>query len=482
MGTPHTCVLLCLDTLFDVTQEFKSEKGSRHNDQRKQSILKLCKLIESGNLLVYVPPAVVSAFHSAMNSYHGEQSAFQSVEHLLRFANCDLDLEFNSILRKANAVGRNVENTDLYETISLVCAEAVNARAFIAQDTEEYLRIANAFDGGFKIPILDVGTFITWHTNLESSSSRDEGTICVFTPQYEMKKLPRGATAVDFAYQIHTKVGDRCIKALIRGKEIPLDRPLQGGEVIEIVKGTEVTANEAWLKFVVTSLAKRNIHRAIKRESTQRGWQRIKEVLEGNLRSYHQVLTAIAEQRHCHPNDLAAQVGTEELSIEVLRGLIHKVQVQQLAVLPVWIGSGSQWRLASCCNPLPGDPAIGVVAGNRPIRIHHLDCPNVKAIASAAQHPIDWEADRYSVQLQLTIRNTTDIIRTILNHLAKDDITPDFRGFTPLPDGRAKLAIGFESITRQELDEVCTKIQSIPNVEEKKLTRVMMHKESSLSL
>lgn len=484
MGIPHTRVLLCLDTLFDVVEEFKSESGDWYNGQRKQDTLKLCKLIKSGNLLVYVPPALVSVYHAAINNLYGGRVASHSVEHLLRFANCDLELDFHSILRKANAVVHQVEDADLYEVIGLVCAEALNAHAFIAQKPEEYGRVAAAFEefGGFKIPVLDTSTFIRWYTNQESSSPRDESTICVFTPQFEMKRLPRGATAVDFAYQIHTKVGDRCIKALNLGKEIPLDSPLQNGEFIEIVKGTEVTANAAWLKFVVTSLAKRNIQRAIKRETHQRGWQRIKEALEGNLRFYRQALDTIAEQRHCHANDLAVQVGSGELSIEALLKLIHELQVQQLTTPPDWIGVGSQWRLASCCNPLPGDPAIGLIAGNRPMRIHRMDCPNVQAIVPNARHLIDWKADRYSIQLQLTIKNTKDIIRTILNRLAKDDITPDFRGFTPISDGRAKIAIGLNFISRQELDEVCAKIQAIPDVEDKKLTRVMIHQESRLLL
>ena len=479
MGLLPWRVLLCLETLTDVFlqpgSDHKSVRGK--NKRTGKEIRNLRKLIESGKLVVYVPPTLVSVFHLFITENHGRKAATKSVERLLSLANCDLDLDYNNILRRSNIASQGVDDVYLYELMCLACADALGADFFIARNPREYRQMVDSnftVFGDFRVHILNVSTAVNNRMKLESAHTEDEDIIHVLTPQYSMFVLPRGATPIDFAYRIHTKVGDRCVKALIRGEEVPLNRPLQNGEVVEIVKGTEKVPDVAWLNFAITPHAKRSIQRALKQANVRKGWEVIKAHMERQVRSYRRSLADLAAKRHCSPHDFAFQVGSGELRVEDLEQLIHELQAQQLDEQPSFIGADGRWQIASCCNPLPGDAAIGVVVGNRPVRVHRVGCTNVQLLSDDKRIAITWDSDRYTIQLQIIINNVPDIIRAILNKLADNAIEPDFRGFVPISDGMTRITVIASDITREQLDRVMIEIQAFPNIQEIKVTKVIV--------
>jgi TGS domain len=479
MGFKPWRVLLCLETLTDVflhpDLNHKSARGK--NKQPGKEIRNLQKLIESGKLVVYVPPTLVSVFHLLVTEEHGRKVAAKSVERLLSLANCDLDLDYSNVLRKANTVSQVKDDIYFYDLVCLTCADTLGVNCFIARNPKESRKIVDdnfAVFGDFSVHILDVRTAVK-RMKLESANTGDRDIIHVLTPQYRLIELPRGATPIDFAYTIHTKVGDRCVKALIRGEEVPLNRPLQDGEVVEIVKGAEKLPDKEWLDFAITPLAKRNIQRALKQANIRKGWEIIKTQMEGRVRSYRRALADLAAKRHCSTDDFAAQVGGGELSIEDLRQLIDEFQAQQLEEQPSLISANSRWQLASCCNPLPGDAAIGVVVGNRPVRVHRLNCVNVKSLSDEKRLDITWDSDSYTIQLQITIKNVPDVIRAILNKLADCSVVSDFRGFVPISDGMARVTVVANKIGRGQLDRVMTEVQSFSNVQEIKVAKVVVN-------
>ena len=440
-------VLMCLRTLHDLVQQ--PERGRFSSSSRfKQRIAELKFLqesIDSGKILVYVPPVLLAFIHFAIRSEYELEEATVCLQKLLGFVVCNLDIDYDSILKKANASTHNLGDADLYDVICLACAEALNADAFITESVVDFRKIVDSnyreFPD-FNVRIMNVKEFIQDRTRAETQYVTDKNAIYVFTPQLTEIKLPRGATPIDFAYKIHTKLGDRCVKALVKGVEVSLDHPLQDGDIVEIIKGQADCLNSTWLDFAITAEAKRSIHRGIKRITTANGWEAIKQAFENNIRIYRKSLEDVASGMNCSTDDIAFQIGTGVLSIEELKELVNQYATKQVISEPrkPLLGTGERgWSLASCCNPLPGDSIIGVAgSGHRPLRIHISNCPTVAKIGSENLWSVSWNSERHTIHLQIIIKNTSDAIRAILNRLAEYSISADFRGFYMMDNETAK--------------------------------------------
>ncbi len=229
--------------------------------------------------------------------------------------------------------------------------------------------------------------------------------IYVFTPKGDLKVLPRGATPVDFAFEIHTEIGLRCIGAKVNGRIVPLDYKLRTGDQVEIITGKHRSPSKDWEKFVVTSKAKAQIRKYINEEKRRlvdvgkEIWdKKIKrakihinddELLKivrdlykfDNLSKFYlaiaedgvdvsEVIKRI-EEKQKHKDTLAKQV--EEKRENIVEEIIkpHKV------ITIDGTGSNLLYTFAKCCNPVPGDKIIGFVTRGEGIKIHRKDCVNV---------------------------------------------------------------------------------------------------------
>jgi GTP pyrophosphokinase len=248
-----------------------------------------------------------------------------------------------------------------------------------------------------------------------------------FTPRGDLIALPRGATPVDFAYEVHSQVGDQCVGAKINGQIKPLRTPLQNGDQVEIITARGGTPNPQWERFVVTGKARARIRRfvhaeqrktqqaegraAIAKAFRQEGLEFSERVVEPALKALKQPgfeeLCAAVASGAVSPRDVLHAVYPE------LRGPPRAADAMPLArsrprAVPqgatkggrrdVAMGisglvAGMQVNFAGCCHPLPGDRIVGIVTTGRGVTVHKADCANLSGFAESPERflDIDWD-------------------------------------------------------------------------------------------
>src|SRR5574341_1530341 len=230
--------------------------------------------------------------------------------------------------------------------------------------------------------------------------------VYVFTPHGDVKELPQGSTPVDFAYSVHTDVGNQCVGAKVNGKIVPLKHELHNGDKIEIVTQTGHTPSRDWLKFVKTSKARTRIKAWLKTEERRRSILLGRELLEKELRKHDlspskvfkaEELPAVAnELSHNTIDDLLAAIGYGKVSAHMVanklapdRPHVEPVPKKLPQKLAKPHGGGMKIsgmdnmmiHLSKCCNPVPGDKVIGFITRGRGVSVHTADCPNVVDLA-----------------------------------------------------------------------------------------------------
>ncbi len=228
--------------------------------------------------------------------------------------------------------------------------------------------------------------------------------IYVFTPAGEILELPRGATAVDFAYAIHTDIGDGCVTARINRRLAPLKAELETGQTVEIVTAPGAKPNPAWLNFVVTAKARSQIRHFLKNlkddEAKSLGQRMLNRELERFDTEFDQIpktrLNNVLEEFSLElTDDLLIQIGLgNRLAIIVAQHLVpdsapKKTKSEKENKLPLAIKGteGMVLTFPKCCYPLPGDEILAYVSAGRGIVIHRKACSNV---AEFRNHPEKW--------------------------------------------------------------------------------------------
>ncbi|MBP7808678.1 MAG: bifunctional (p)ppGpp synthetase/guanosine-3',5'-bis(diphosphate) 3'-pyrophosphohydrolase [Bacteroidia bacterium] len=234
--------------------------------------------------------------------------------------------------------------------------------------------------------------------------------IFVFTPKGDMKTLPSGATALDFAFDIHTKIGEHCIGAKVNHKLVPLSYEIKSGDQIEILTSNKQTPKEDWIGYVITARAKSKIKNALK-EQRKKVAEEGKEILEKKFYKAKLDFTLQNVNDFCKflhlPNSLElfyrAAVGNVDVK-EIKDFIKHKEhpektvrkktdskKIEQLVSSArgtsdmLVIGDDLQkldYKLSSCCNPIPGDDVFGFISVGEGIKIHRVNCPNAVKLLS----------------------------------------------------------------------------------------------------
>lgn len=258
------------------------------------------------------------------------------------------------------------------------------------------------------------------------------GEIFVFTPGGDVKALPTGATPIDFAYSVHTEVGQHCAGAKVNGRIAPLARELKNGDTVEILTNPKQRPNRDWLAFVTTSRARQSIRHWIRGEEFDSARQLGKDLLERELKKARRALptdqsslgTGVAELGFSTIDQVYAALGRGDLGPTAVIRQFHpdhdpvevsKREPSALSKLAARLrisGRGVRIqgmdnlmvRYSRCCQPVPGDSVIGYVTRGRGVSIHRQDCPNVLALSSDPDRrvEIEWAAekgDRFFVKL-----------------------------------------------------------------------------------
>jgi len=245
--------------------------------------------------------------------------------------------------------------------------------------------------------------------------------IYVFTPKGESKILQKGATALDFAYNIHSKIGNSAIAAKVNLKLVPLSYVLKNGDQIEIITAESQKPKREWLEFVGTAKAKALIYDAIKSDSknaTKMGQTKLEESLEAlGVKSQNRVIKKLIEAYSVsNKEELYIKIGTGLIDLQDLDNVLKKNNESKFVKywkLQFLIGKGSEdeeqpkkskknkidkksaylleenvfdkslsYKVAECCNPIPGDPVIGFLDENNEVVIHKKSCPSAISLAS----------------------------------------------------------------------------------------------------
>ena len=251
--------------------------------------------------------------------------------------------------------------------------------------------------------------------------------VYVFTPQGEVKELPRGASPVDFAYAIHTDVGSHCVGARINGKLSPLKTELKNGDIVEVMTATHQTPRKDWLTFVKTSKARNKIRQWVKAEQREKSIHVGRELLEKTLRKHQTSLKrvlasglleqAATELGYRTTDDLFAAVGYGKTSPgQVISHVVPRDdkpaatdrdavgeeskasrRPTQSAILIGGIDN-VMVRFAHCCNPLPGEPVTGFITRGRGLTVHTIDCFQVQTSDPERRIDVQWDMQRKTVR------------------------------------------------------------------------------------
>jgi GTP diphosphokinase / guanosine-3',5'-bis(diphosphate) 3'-diphosphatase len=305
--------------------------------------------------------------------------------------------------------------------------------------------------------------------------------VYVFTPKGAILRLPRGATVVDFAYAVHTDVGNRCVAAKVDRRLAPLRTVLRNGQTVQIITAKGASPNPAWVNFVATAKARsaiRHYLKALQRsEAIELGQQLLNSALEEFQLSVDKVtpaaMTQALQEFHIKEKDeLLAQIGLgERLAPLVARRLLPGGHDEKGAITPLTV-AGTEGLLvtyARCCRPIPDDPIIAYLSAGRGIVIHRDACGNVEDYHKHPEkwQPVTWQADlnRYfSAEVRIEAANKIGMLASISSAIAGTDTNIGHATVEQRDGDVSLIKLEVEVKDRKQLARVVRTIRQMPEV------------------
>ncbi|HEU4724314.1 MAG TPA: bifunctional (p)ppGpp synthetase/guanosine-3',5'-bis(diphosphate) 3'-pyrophosphohydrolase [Candidatus Eisenbacteria bacterium] len=328
---------------------------------------------------------------------------------------------------------------------------------------------------------------------LKTSLYQDE--VFVFTPRGDLKRLPRGATPLDFAYHVHTEVGHRCVGAKVNGRIIPLRTALRNGDHVQVITSPMGKPTRDWLKIVQTVSARNKIRHWLKVAAHSDSVVLGKEMLERELRRRRLVppptmpiedlATALG---HAEVASLHAAIGSGDLSVAAVLhkwfpdggGPVQKFKEASLETLRAITGRSSKGvrlqgvdnlmvNYARCCQPVPGDAVVGVVTRGRGVTVHRTDCPNTfdGRVMPERRVPVEWSRasdESFAVKLSIYGVDRTSFLADIAKAIAATNTNIRTAGIKA-NDKNARGAFVVEVRDLDHLRQVMQAVEKVPGVE-----------------
>lgn len=321
--------------------------------------------------------------------------------------------------------------------------------------------------------------------------------VYVFTPKGTVKELPKGATPIDFAYAIHTEVGDHCVGAKVNGKIVPLRHEVESGDTIEILTSPTQTPHKDWLKFVRTSRAKTKIKHWIKVEEQARSLEIGRRLLEAECRRHGlapaqtfksgQLLDVAKQEGYETIDELIAAVGFGHLSTAQIVGkLAAHAPVSPSVEEPVTpakvsgnkgLSKGIQvkgardllMQLSRCCNPVPGDKILGYITRGRGLTIHAVDCPNLEALDYDRARLVEVEWDiatpgHHPVKISVIAADKTGVLANVSSAIAECHANISRAEIITREDRKAELDFVVEIADTAHVNRVLKTIERVDGV------------------
>ena len=337
-----------------------------------------------------------------------------------------------------------------------------------------------------------------------------EDEVFVFTPKGEVKELPKGATALDFAYAVHTDVGTHCMGVKVNGQMVPLRYALKNGDIVEVLTQSSRTPSRDWLKIVVTSRAKNKIRHWFRTHLSADEIDKGKHLLEKeavrlgvdfNAALKSGAVEGLIGTFGCHSlQELLANTGHGEISPkQILNKLAPKTLVEEhprvekhedkpaetkpakgsspapsLVAAPgkgISIGGQKDFliRFARCCTPVPGDPIVGYVTRGRGVSIHRTDCPNTLQLPEGESRmiPVSWEGNVgqvYEVAVEVKAKDREKLLADMLLAISEEGVIINEANAKASEGGWAQgyFVIGISQ--SDQLEKVLKKLQRVKGV------------------
>ncbi|HEX7461031.1 MAG TPA: bifunctional (p)ppGpp synthetase/guanosine-3',5'-bis(diphosphate) 3'-pyrophosphohydrolase [Dermatophilaceae bacterium] len=330
------------------------------------------------------------------------------------------------------------------------------------------------------------------------------GEVYVFTPKGSVIALPSGSTSVDFAYAVHTEVGHHCIGGRVNGRLVPLESPLENGDVVEILtsKADGAGPSRDWLTFVKSPRARNKIRQWFSKERRDEAIDDGKDAIAKAMRKQglplqrlmtHETLTGLAtELRYPDISSLYAAVGDGHVSAQHVVGrLVTSLGGEQgasedlaEATTPsaamrrprssdsgvVVVGTADVWiKLARCCTPVPGDPIIGFVTRGSGVSVHRSDCTNAESLLSQPERLVDVEwapsaGSLFLVQLQVEALDRSRLLSDVTRILSDQHVNILSASVHTSRDRVAVSRFTFEMGDPGHLDHVISAVRKIDGV------------------
>ena len=323
--------------------------------------------------------------------------------------------------------------------------------------------------------------------------------VYTFTPKGLVKALPRGATAIDFAYSIHTDVGHQCVGARVNGKMVPLRTRLKNGDIVEIITQAGHRPSRDWLNFVATSRARNKIKHLIHSEEKTRAMELGRKLFEKEARRYDlnpktivegdEFAKALADFAVAKADDLFAAIGYGKIQPkQVIVRLVPPDKLHEkgpegavASVVRRVLGAGEEkikvrgfddlmvFR-ARCCNPVRGEKIVGYITRGKGVSVHSATCPNVVNLLYDPERRIDVEWDktdavaRYTVKLTMEVEDRKGLLAAVSAKIA--DINTNIKNMEARTDvgANARIDMTVEISDLKHLEKVIKSLRGVEGV------------------
>jgi guanosine-3',5'-bis(diphosphate) 3'-pyrophosphohydrolase len=337
--------------------------------------------------------------------------------------------------------------------------------------------------------------------------------VYVFSPDGDVYSLPHGATPVDFAYAVHTDIGDHCTTAKVDGKIVPLRFKLRNGNRVEIVTSKNRFPNRDWLAFVKTSKARSRISHHINSQEQEQSLGLGRELLEKEIHDLEcspDILLkgrVLEEAIHaCGYNsldNLLVGVGLGKVSVQ---SFVHKLlpkekqkkassnqiklkekapkKTKESAIKVKCFNDEILLRVGKCCNPLPGDPIFGYITRGRGVTVHHIDCPGIRELEEESERlvEVEWDTGQktiYPTKISIVTEDKPGLLASISNALAECQINIVKANIKQGPNKRAFFDFSIEIEDLTQLNRTLERVQQVEGVI--LVERVKEYKKKSLN-
>ncbi|WDV47556.1 bifunctional (p)ppGpp synthetase/guanosine-3',5'-bis(diphosphate) 3'-pyrophosphohydrolase [Clostridiaceae bacterium M8S5] len=325
--------------------------------------------------------------------------------------------------------------------------------------------------------------------------------VFVFTPKGDVISLPAGSTPIDFAYRVHTAVGNKCVGAKVNGRIVPIDYKLKTGNIVSILTSANSNGpSRDWLKIVKSSQAKSRIRQWFKKEGRDQNINDGKDSLEKEVKKQGYKLTEILKDDWLRKitrkfslneiNDLYAELGYGSITVKQVMGKLKEFHNEYYKnkkeeELPIKNNKNKKnaeptqgivikgidnvkVRFAKCCNPVPGDDIVGYITRGRGVSVHRQDCPNLNDLSKETRFiDVEWASDKkvsYQAEIQIKATDRPGLLSQITQLITDTNLFVSSLNARTSKDKLAMINMILEIKNVEQLNNLMRKIKNMQGV------------------